>query len=80
MQKNPNLQSVAKNLTSVGGKAAKITNVPLFAYTVADSAVREVTGEGISERVGEGIGENLAKGDINKPALAQENVKQYKMA
>ena len=70
LQKNPNLQSVAKNLTSVGGKAAKITNVQLFAYTVADSAVREVTGEGISERVGEGIGENLAKGDINKPAFS----------
>tara|TARA_Y100000114_G_scaffold116564_1_gene110858 strand:+ start:5306 stop:7105 length:1800 start_codon:yes stop_codon:yes gene_type:complete len=69
LQKNPNLQSVAKNLTSVGGKAAKITNVPLFAYTVADSAVREATGEGISERIGEGIGENLAVGDINKPAF-----------
>jgi hypothetical protein len=56
LQKNPNLQSVAKNLTSVGGKAAKITNVPLFAYTVADSAVRESTGKGISERAGEEIG------------------------
>ena len=56
LQKNPNLQSVAKNLTSVGGKAAKITNVPLFAYTVADSAVREATGRGISERTGEEIG------------------------
>ena len=69
LQKNPNLQSVAKNLTSFGGKAAKITNVPLFAYTVADSAVREATGKGISERTGEYIGESLAEGDINKPAF-----------
>ena len=72
LQKNPNLQNLAKNLTSIGSKATKVANVPLFAYTVADTAVREATGKGISERVGEGGAEgmmNFLGFNENKPAF-----------